>query len=169
LQENGVKLGEPATTKDVAVPITSKQTPETYLGYARADNYAGIQPLADKPTQTFVLPEQLGLNYWALGGTWEVQGEKIIARGNSVLRFNVSAKDVYVVGGAGKPASVKMLLNGQPISQAGAAGADVHDNTVTIDGSRLYRLLSFTSFTSGQIIELQVPDGVELNAFTFGS
>jgi cytochrome c biogenesis protein CcdA/thiol-disulfide isomerase/thioredoxin len=169
LQENGAKLDSPATIKDVAVPITSQQTPETYVGYARAANYAGTQPLADKPTQTFILPDRLGLNYWALGGTWEVQGEKIIARGNSVLRFNVSAKDVYVVGGTGTAASVKILLNGQPASQTGAAAPDVHDSVVAFDGSRLYRLLSFKTFTSGQIIELQVPDGVELNAFTFGS
>ncbi len=170
LTDNGANLnGVGMTSGDTAPPITAQQTPETYLGSRRASNYSGTPALAAAPTSTFKPDDTLDGNEWTLGGTWETQQEKIIARGNSTLRFKVGAKEVYVVGGSASPQKVRVLLDGKPVSQTGGAGADITNSTVTIQESKLYRLLSFPKFDKDAIITLYVPNGVELNVFTFGS
>ncbi len=169
LIENGVRLDTRAIDNSDDMPVNQQQTPETYLGSQRASNYAGSPALAAAPVQTFTLPNALAKNQWALGGTWEVRGEKIIARGNSTLRFQVAAKNVYIVGGSSNQRGITLRLDGQPISSTDSAGADVKDSRVLMSEAKLYRLASFPKFTSGIIIELTVPEGVELNVFTFGS
>ncbi len=169
LRENGASLGNDMTVSKDAVPITSGQTPETYLGKVRASNFQNDKALAAAPTQTFTPAADLPKNFWTLGGTWEVRDKNIIARGNSTLRFHVSAKDVYLVMGSSTPAQVMVQLNGQPISTEGAAGSDVKQSAVTVSEFKLYRLVDYGKFRSDGTIELTVPDGVELNAFTFGS
>lgn len=157
-----------ATTKDV-VPVTQSQTPETYLGSQRASNYTGSPALAAAAQSTFTPAAKLDTNAWTLGGTWDVQGQKIVARGNSTLKFHVAAKDVYVVGGSTTPAKIGVTLDGKPISSTNSAGEDIKDSSFTVGDSKLYRLVSFPKFSKDSTIELTVHDGVELNVFTFGS
>jgi len=99
---------------------------------------------------------------------WEVRGDKIIARGNSKLQFRISAKEVYLVGGASKPGAMRLSLNGTPIESTANSGSDVKDGVVNYGESKLYRLVTYPKFTADQLLELSVPDGAELNAFTFG-
>jgi cytochrome c biogenesis protein CcdA/thiol-disulfide isomerase/thioredoxin len=171
LTNNGANLdGKQATTTTTIAPITSAQTPETYLGYNRASNYSGTPALAAQPSNTFTPAGSLNSNQWSLGGNWEVQGQKIIAKGNSTLQFKVSAKDVYLVGGSGsQPQQVSIKINGQPIESTGFSGADISGSSVAISESKLYKIADFKKFTNDQLIEITVPDGVELNTFTFGS
>jgi cytochrome c biogenesis protein CcdA/peroxiredoxin len=172
LTEKGAKLGSTMTTSKDVVPVTQDQTAETYLGTQKASNYSGTPALGAAAISNFTPAAALEPNHWALGGTWEVQGQKIIARGNSSLKFRVSAKDVYLVGGAADPAktqAVKVLLDGQPISATKNAGADVKNSIVQFGPSQLYKIVSFPSFNKDSTVELSVPNGVELNVFTFGS
>lgn len=169
LTDNGAKLNDTmATDKDI-VPVTQDQTPETYLGAQKASNYNGTPALGAASQSTFTPATSLDSNHWTLSGTWEVQSQKIIARGNSKLTFKVSAKDVYIVGGSMSAQPISVLLNGKPVSDTGDAGADITGSKVTIGESKLYRLVSFPKFTKDNTIELSVPSGVELNVFTFGS
>jgi len=168
LTANGAKLGAMASESD-DVPISADQTPETYFGSARAGNYVGSPALGNVPLATYTAVSNLPVNDWTLSGTWEVDNDKIIARGNSVLKFHVAAKNVYLVGGSSGLATVGVKLDGKPISQSGAAGSDVQNSNLTMNGARLYNLVNFSQFTSGSTVELSVPNGVELNTFTFGS
>jgi cytochrome c biogenesis protein CcdA/thiol-disulfide isomerase/thioredoxin len=173
LTEKGARLvGVGMTSGDTKPPVTADQTPETYLGSARASNYSGSPALAAAPIATFTPDGQLGANEWTLGGTWEVQQQKIIARGGSTLRIKVSAKNMYLVGGASNTSTrqqIGVMLDGKPISATDAAGDDVRDSMVGVQESKLYRLVSFGDFTKDKEVTLTVPDGVELNVFTFGS
>ncbi len=170
LIENGKNLDKTAmAAKSSAAPITASQTPETYLGRQRASNYVGSPALGAAAVSTFTPSTNLAVNQWTLGGTWEVQSDKIIARGNSTLSIKVAAKDVYLVGGSSPSRDIKALLDNQLISTTGNAGSDVKNSTVTFGESQLYRLVSFPAFTSGKTLNLIVPDGTELNVFTFGS
>lgn len=168
LEENGAKLSS-KSIQDAAVPFSVDQTPETYLGSSRASNYAGTEPLANKPVQTFTDIPALDRDTWSLSGTWQIDADKIVARGGAKLRFHVAAKDVYLVAGSDSPQMVGVKVDGKPLSQTGFAGSDSQVDAVTIDGSRLYRIVSFPAFSSQHTIELTVPDGVSLNTFTFGS
>ncbi len=170
LIENGKNLDKVGmAAKTSAVPINANQTPETYLGKQRASNYVGSPALGAANTSTFTESSSLEIDQWTLGGTWEVQSAKIIARGNSTLSIKVAAKDVYLVGGSTPPRSISVLLDQQLISMTSNAGSDVHDSHVTFGESQLYRLVSFPTFTTGKTLHLSVPDGTELNVFTFGS
>ncbi len=170
LEENKVNLGGVGMTNSSnALPISDKQTPETYLGSVRASNFENTKPLAGAPIQTFTPATDLKKNFWTLGGTWEVQDKKIVARGNSILRFHIAAKEAYLVMGSANAQKVKILLNNQSISMQAAAGEDVKDGTIDVQEYKLYRLVKYNAFRDDGIIELSVPDGVELNAFTFGS
>lgn len=169
LTQSGADLSRTPMTTDVnKPPVTAEQTPETYMGSVRASNFENTKALAAAPTQTFTPADKLAKNRWTLGGTWEVQDKQIIARGNSILRFNIAAKEAYLVMGSDQTQKVRVLLNGKPISTQGVAGSDVRDSSVSVNEYKLYRLVAYPQFSTG-VIELQVPDGVELNAFTFGS
>jgi cytochrome c biogenesis protein CcdA/thiol-disulfide isomerase/thioredoxin len=170
LMDNGASLNSvESTTKSSAVPVTEGQTPETYLGSRRASNYGGTPALASKPEQTFTLNDTMTSNQWSLGGTWKVDSQYITAVSDAQLRFKVSAKDVYIVGGSDKAQNVGLKLNGRPISQTKFAGSDVKESMVRMRDSQLYRLVRFPEFRRDQVIELTVPAGVQLNVFTFGS
>lgn len=170
LQENGAELGSVGmTATGKRLPISSRQTPETYLGSARVSNFQNDKGIAAAPVQTFTPANNLAKNMWTLGGTWEVQDKKIIARGDSLLRFRIAAKEAYLVMGSANPASVEVMLDGQPISQLGFGGQDVRDSQVAVGEYRLYRLVKYDRFMDNKLLEIRVPDGVELNAFTFGS
>ena len=170
LEEKGARLsGKMVTTGKEKVPQTSGQTPETYLGSARASNYSGSPALGASNRANFTQSSGLRPDYWSLGGTWEVDEQSITARGNSTLRFRVSGKEVYLVMGAETEVKVGLQLDGKPVSQTRSAGSDVTDNHVIVKESKLYRLVSHPTFVEDSIIELTIPDGVTLNAFTFGS
>jgi cytochrome c biogenesis protein CcdA/thiol-disulfide isomerase/thioredoxin len=170
LVEKGANVEGISMTSDASKPpVTTEQTPETYLGSRRASDYTGSPALAVAPTSTFTAATKLDSNEWTLGGTWEVQQEKIIARGGSTLSFKVSAKDVYIVGGSAVKQNIGVKLNGRPISDTKSAGADIKNSQVSVQESKLYRLISFPEFTKDSTVTLSVPDEVELNVFTFGS
>jgi cytochrome c biogenesis protein CcdA/thiol-disulfide isomerase/thioredoxin len=157
LKEKGARVdNKMANTKDL-VPVTQKQTPETYLGRQRASNYVGTPALGAAAQSNFVFANDLKANQWTLSGNWEVQQQKLVARGSSKLKILVSAKDVYLVGGSANQQAVGIKVNGKVLK------------SVIYDESKLYKLVSFPEFTETAILELSVPDGVELNAFTFGS
>lgn len=170
LQETGIDVNDKTFTDGKEkVPVATNQTPETYLGKQRASNYVGMPALGAAVESSFVPAEQLKTNQWTLSGTWAVQGEKIIAKSMARLRIKTAAKEVYIVAGSAAPKNVQVLINGKPIEQTNQAGQDAKSGFVTVLESRLYRLVMNEVFTEGDVLELLVPDGVELNVFTFGS
>ncbi|MDB5175662.1 MAG: hypothetical protein JWM81_520 [Candidatus Saccharibacteria bacterium] len=171
LMENGASISGKSAIRGVAdVPSSPKETAETYLGTQRASNYAGSPALgAATSSSVFTAPATLSQNNWALTGKWDISGDKITARGNSTLTFRIAAKEAYVVGGSATPQKIGVMLDGKPISQTGNAGDSVVDSAVSISDSTLYRLVKYPKFTADSTITLTVPDGVELNVFTFGS
>lgn len=170
LLEKGAVLDGRAMTSKQNLPISARQTPETYLGKSRASNYVGEPAIGAANATNFSHSTDFDANDWSLGGQWDVEGERITAAGaNSTLKIKVSAKDVYLVGSSEQPQRVELYINGKPVGQTQFAGNDVTNNYVTFGEARLYRLLDFGQFKQGQLVELRVPQGVSLNAFTFGS
>lgn len=143
-------------------------TPETYLGYKRADVRLSPQLVADK-TNTYHFSETPTENAWALDGAWLVQSDKIISQGNAALKFHFNAGNVFIVMGnsGNKPISVKLLLNGKPL--VANKGKDVFDGTVLVDKYGLYEVVHLKQSES-DVLELRTEGpGLELYTFTFGS
>jgi cytochrome c biogenesis protein CcdA/thiol-disulfide isomerase/thioredoxin len=170
LAEKGGRVPDnKSALSDGKVPSSKDQTPETYLGTKRASNFVGSPRLVQGEMQ-FTPAALERINNWTLGGGWKVTSEGITATGNdSILRFRVAAKDVYFVTASDARGEIMVNLNGMPISQTDAAGGDVRDSNISITSPKLYRAVGFDSFQKDSTIELRVPVGVQLNAFTFGS
>ncbi|MCA9382787.1 cytochrome c biogenesis protein DipZ [Candidatus Dojkabacteria bacterium] len=151
---------------DVEPPISSKQTPETYLGYQRGQYFANAAEFIADQSVEYAGTETLVRNYWSLSGAWIITDESSISNSdNSVLRINYSAKDVYLVMGSDEVSTVKVILE-----DGDMYGTDVYeDGTVRVDGPGLYHLISNDELQTEHILELQFEKGIEINAFTFGS
>jgi cytochrome c biogenesis protein CcdA/thiol-disulfide isomerase/thioredoxin len=156
----------PLKTPSGTVPISQNQTPETYFGTNRDQNYVGSPALNDG-IATFTPATSLSQNQWTLGGTWNIGAQPITAQASDTLRFNVSAKDVYMVAsnanGASNPVTVSL-----PTDVAGQYGSDAPGGMVTVNSARLYHIVSLKQFGT-TTVTLHVPAGVSLYTFTFGS
>ncbi|MGM9482839.1 cytochrome c biogenesis protein DipZ [Roseateles sp. NT4] len=148
-------------------------SPETYVGYQRAENFASSPKAVPDQAAAYTLPAQLPLNAWGLAGRWTVGEEKATLAapaGRIVYRFK--ARDLHLVLGPdadGKPVRFKVLLDGQP--PGAAHGMDVAaDGSGTVTEQRLYQLIRQPGDAAGErsfSIEFLDP-AVSAYAFTFG-
>jgi hypothetical protein len=145
------------------------QTPETYLGYARAESFAGKENAAHDVPGSYRFPSFLPGNKWALNGKWEVESDKIVAgEKGAALRLNFTARKVFLVLGtaSGKPVRIALRLNGE--TPGGNAGKDAPAGAVTIERNTLYELIDQKE-PQNSLLEIQSDDPrLEVYAFTFG-
>jgi cytochrome c biogenesis protein CcdA/thiol-disulfide isomerase/thioredoxin len=171
--ENNIRylLGLNAATESAtaAPAYFPGQTPETYLGYDRAENFADARKVRRDEVNAFHFPATLSEDGWALDGRWKVNAEKIVSSdAGTSLRFDFTARKVFLVLGSrnGQPVKVRISLNGKPAGEW--AGKDVKNGVLTVKDHALYELLDMHNPAKG-ILELNVESaGLEAYAFTFG-
>ncbi|MDP2695584.1 MAG: cytochrome c biogenesis protein DipZ [Gallionella sp.] len=172
--ENNIRyllgLKEQGETIQVEGPAFAPgQTPETYLGYDRADSFGGKESVIRDAQGGYCFPSTLSADAWALNGTWQVEREKIVAGAQgAALRLNFKARKVFLVLGTagGKPVRVTLKLNGEAVGNN--AGKDATAGVVTVERNTLYELIDQQSPKNGLLeIETDAP-GLEAYAFTFG-
>jgi cytochrome c biogenesis protein CcdA/thiol-disulfide isomerase/thioredoxin len=150
----------------------SVASPETYIGYRRAEHFASTETLAKDSRKAYTLPLRPSLNQWGLGGSWKVGEESAVlqsAPGKIVFRFH--ARDLHLVLGPtkdGKPVRFKITLDGTP--PGADHGMDVDDSGVgTVKEHRLYQLIRQNGAVEDRTFEIEFLDpGVQAFAFTFG-
>jgi cytochrome c biogenesis protein CcdA/thiol-disulfide isomerase/thioredoxin len=167
LAEAGKSVGGGMSHPTDVVRPSEVATPETYLGTARAQGWHN-PPQAGVHDYGASAPAQLGLNEFALIGTWSIGEQPATAVSGAGVDVEFEAKNVYLVlSSAGeRPRTVHVLLDGRPIA-ARDAGADVHDGDVTVTGQRLYSLVSLPADQEHRL-SLRFAPGVSGYAFTFG-
>jgi cytochrome c biogenesis protein CcdA/thiol-disulfide isomerase/thioredoxin len=178
LKENGAQL---ASTGDLAVsaagaeaaPDTAnRRSPETYVGYHRAEHFASAEPIARDSKRAYTPQPRLSLNQWALSGTWNVGEESAVlqtAPGRIIFRFH--ARDFHLVLGTtkdGKPVRFTVKLDGT--APGDDHGVDIDNNgSGTVQGHRLYQLIRQKGPVEDRTFEIEFLDpGVQAFAFTFG-
>lgn len=157
---------------EAAADKTNIRSPETYLGYGRAENFVSASKLAQDRSEMYQLPSKLNLNQWGLAGAWKATEEKIVltdAPGKIVFRFY--ARDLHLVLGPsvdGKPVRFRVLLDG--VAPALNHGLDVDENGVgIIREQRLYQLIRQKNDIGERTFSIEFLDGgVQAFAFTFG-
>jgi cytochrome c biogenesis protein CcdA/thiol-disulfide isomerase/thioredoxin len=160
-------INQPLQTPTSNVPISQDQTPETYFGTNRAQNFVGTPDLNDG-TATFTPSSMLSSNQWTLSGSWQISPEYITSEASgATLRFQVTAKDVYMVAGSTNNQTESVQV-GLPSDDAGQYGSDAPGGVVSVAGSKLYHIVSLTT-AGNTTVTLSVPPGVSLYTFTFGS
>ncbi len=160
-----------ATGALAAADNADLQSPETYIGYARAENFASGTPTFDAP-QTYAAPNTLQRNQWGLVGTWTIAGEHASldrAPGRIVFRFH--ARDLHLVMGPGpdnKPVRFRVTVDGAP--PGAAHGADTDEKGFgTVTGQRLYQLVRQSGVIDDRTFAIEFLDpGVQAYSFTFG-
>lgn len=153
-----------------AAAMANLRSPETYVGYARAERFASPGGLVhDKAHDYSSAP--LSLNQWSLAGGWTVGPQLAVTKaagGRIAYRFH--ARDLHLVLGSasGKPLRFRVTLDGK--APAAAAGADVNAaGEGQISGQRLYQLIRQPGAIGDRTFEIQFLDpGAQAFAFTFG-
>lgn len=163
----GIDKPMPPTTPSQK-QFLSYETPETYLGYARANS--SLSPSVIKDTNAdYHYPSTLAGNAWALQGGWYVASDKIVAtKAYAALKLQFNARYVFIVMGSGakKPITVTLRLNGVPV---GDKGGSVVDSTILVNKHMLYATLVLPQFGSGVLEVIASEPGLEVYTFTFGS
>jgi thiol-disulfide isomerase/thioredoxin len=166
LAEAGYHVGGKGHPTGVIVP-SDEATPETYLGTARAQGWVN-GPVGGEHNYGSGTHPNLELDTFAYSGTWNISEQPAVAVAKAGIEANVEGKHVYLVlSSAGKvPRHVEVLLEGHRIPAADA-GADVHNGIVTVQGERLYTLVSLPH-DEHHHLTLRFAPGVTGYAFTFG-
>ncbi|QQC66120.1 cytochrome c biogenesis protein DipZ [Paraburkholderia ginsengisoli] len=148
------------------------QSPETYVGYQRADNFASPGGAAQDTLHTYAAPSRPAVNEWGLAGAWTVGAESAnlaAAHGRIVYRFH--ARDLHLVlgpGANGKPVRFRVSVDGA--APGAAHGADTAaDGSGIVTEQRLYQLVRQTGDVKDHTFSIEFLDpGVQAYAFTFG-
>lgn len=170
--ENAIRelLGlKPIQEKASQAKVHHSLTPETYLGFDRAQSYASSTLI--KPNQTVVYEDktQLRDDQVGLRGDWLVEEQKITAEGDlSELDFNFLASQVYLVMESQESQHVTVYMDGKPLPHAYATEDMKEDGQIVVKEARKYDVIDLKNDYGRHTLTLKVPKGVSLYAFTFG-
>ena len=147
------------------------QSPETYVGYERAEHFASPGGAVHDAAHAYSIPPSLTLNEWALAGDWTIADEKArLGKPGGRIAFRFHARDVNLVLGPatdGKPARFVVRVDGK-------APADDHGIDTDADGrgsvthQQLYQLFRAKGTVGERTLEVEFLDPVDAYAFTFG-
>ena len=169
LKEAGSNVNTPIqATNDIQ--SSGRLTPETYLGYERGERFANSNAFKQDETVNYPTIAKLTSNQWSLSGNWKIGRLDTLSTGNnSSLQLRYTAKEVYLVmSGNGKnPAT--LTLNGQSLTSTNGGGSDLDaSGNIFPKEARLYRIVKTQNLTQDGLLEVQLPEGTTINAFTFG-
>jgi len=145
-------------------------SPETYIGYARADRFASPGGLLQDKTKTYS-SWPLSLNDWSLEGSWldSAQSARSLAAG-AKISFRFHSRDLHLVlgSGTGKPVRYRVTLDGK--APGGDAGVDAAaDGAGMVTNQRLYQLIRQRGPDRDRTFTIEFLDpGVDVFSFTFG-
>jgi thiol-disulfide isomerase/thioredoxin len=143
------------------------RSPETYVGYARAANFASGEQVHDQ-AHTYATPAQLTLNQWGFTGNWTIAAQPASAnQAGAKLTYRFRARDLHLVMGASHPVRVRVRVDGQ--APGANHGTDLNAaGEGTVSAQRLYQLLRFAA-AGEHTFEIEFLDpGVQVFSFTFG-
>jgi len=148
------------------------KSPETYVGYSRAQNFASPGGLNRDAAHLYRAPSSFTLNQWAFTGNWNDAGQIATALApSSSIVYQFHARDLHLVLGPpkdGKPVRFRFTLDGMaPGADHGVdTGADGYG---TITENRLYQLIRQQGSIRDRTFRIEfLGPGAQAYAFTFG-
>ncbi|HIH2749139.1 cytochrome c biogenesis protein DipZ [Burkholderia aenigmatica] len=164
--------GVPAKGALAAADSADVRSPETYVGYARAEDFTSPGGVVRDAAHRYDAPAHPDLNDWGLAGTWQVGAERAslaAPSGRIVYRFH--ARDLHLVlgpGANGQPVRFRVTIDGA--APGAAHGTDVDAQGYgTVTGQRLYQLVRQSGAIADRTFAIEFLDpGVNAYAFTFG-
>lgn len=174
ITENNIRyllgINNPTSAETPKQEQEFNQTPETYLGYARSENFSSIESITKDKEASYSLPAQLAMDHWALKGNWSIMSDRIISgQKNDAIEIQFHAQKVFMVMGnkMDKPIHVKLLLNGKSLNAQ--MGKDVLKGTITVDKHSIYEVISLQAPSNATLLAIAMEPGLEIYTFTFGT
>jgi thiol-disulfide isomerase/thioredoxin len=174
-EADGVRreLASPEITGvEVAADWATLGSPESYVGYARAQNLASPGGEVPDERRAYVAPPELRLNEWSLAGDWTLGRESALSNEPDCrIAYRFQARDVNLVMGSSAAADsvrFRVSIDGAPPGQS--HGTDVDDQgNGTVSDARLYQLVRRPERGSEGTFEITFLDpGAQAYVFTFG-
>ncbi len=160
-----------AAGAEAASDAANVQSPETYIGYQRSENFVDDKGTINDAAHDYVAATPK-LNEWGLTGNWTVGPEQAslnAADGSIYYRFH--ARDLHLVlgpGADGKPVRFTVTVDGKAPGDGHGVDTDA-DGNGTVTGQRLYQLVREAGPVGDHTFEIRFLDpGVQAFAFTFG-
>lgn len=160
-----------ASGAEAAPSMADVKSPETYLGYARSENFVSPGGVVEDKGSVYAAASPQ-LNEWSLAGDWTITGENAALNqpgGRIVYRFH--ARDLHLVlgpGADGKPVRFRVTIDGHAPGADHGTDTDAEGNGV-VDGQRLYQLVRQSGAIADRTFAIEFLDpGVQAYAFTFG-
>jgi cytochrome c biogenesis protein CcdA/thiol-disulfide isomerase/thioredoxin len=155
-----------------AADMNEVKSPETYLGFERAENFVSPGGAKGDRAASYSTPQSLPLNSWGLDGQWNIAAERAsLTAANGKISYRFHARDLHLVlgpGNDGKPVRFKVMIDGK--APGDAHGTDVApDGSGTVTEQRLYQLVRQPGDVADHTFSIEFSDpGVSAYAFTFG-
>jgi cytochrome c biogenesis protein CcdA/thiol-disulfide isomerase/thioredoxin len=160
-----------AAGAEAAADMDHIESPETYVGYKRAENFSSPGGIVQDQAHGYSAPPNLGLNQWALTGDWTIEEERAVANApDARITYRFRARDLHLVLGPhdGKPVRFRVLIDGKPPGADHGVDVDA-DGNGAITGERLYQLVRQSQSVGERQFEIEFLDpGAQAFAFTFG-
>jgi hypothetical protein len=155
-----------------AADTSDVRSPETYIGYSRASNFASPDGIKRDADQLYTQPSLLRLNQWALAGRWVDRDQfAVLNSASGKIAFRFHARDLHLVLGPaadGKAVRFRVTIDGQAPGESHGVDTDAEGNGVVTD-HRLYQLVRQKGPITDHTFVIEFLDpGVQAFAFTFG-
>jgi thiol-disulfide isomerase/thioredoxin len=177
LRDGGETVGEDLVSVvpdglEAQADWSNLKSPETYLGYLQAENFASPGGAEPDERRGYAVPDRLRLNEWGLDGEWTVgRRAAVLNEAGGRLAFRFHARDVnLILGPPTRGASVpfRVLVDGDPPGDAQGLDVDQEGNG-SVTQQRLYQLVREPGRIEDRTFEITFPEpGVEAYCFTFG-
>jgi cytochrome c biogenesis protein CcdA/thiol-disulfide isomerase/thioredoxin len=161
-----------ATGAEAASDAADVRSPETYIGFARSENFASPGGAVGDTPHVYSTGDLKQLNDWSLSGDWTIGGQSAtLNKTDGAIAFRFHARDLHVVLGPsadGKPVRFRVTIDGAKPGES--HGADVNaDGEGMVTDHRLYQLVRQSGPIMDHTFTIQFLDpDVQAYAFTFG-
>jgi len=161
-----------ATGAEAASDQADVKSPETYIGFSRAENFASPGGAVGDTPHDYATGDLKQLNDWGLSGEWTVGGQSAsLNKTDGAISFRFHARDLHLVLGPnadGKPVRFHVTIDGAAPGES--HGADVNaDGEGMVTDHRLYQLVRQSGPVMDRTFTIQFLDpDVQAYAFTFG-
>jgi len=155
-----------------APPSDDVRSSETYIGYARSENFVSPDRVAQNSPRMYNLPARPSLNQWGLGGSWNVGAESaVLQEASGKIAFRFHSRDLHMVLAppkSGKPVRFKVRLDGAAPGQDHAVDSNA-DGAGEMRQPRMYQLIRQKGLIKDRTFDIEFLDaGVQAFSFTFG-
>jgi cytochrome c biogenesis protein CcdA/thiol-disulfide isomerase/thioredoxin len=169
--ENAIRqlLNLQPLSASVPEKTTHITTPETYLGYERAQQYKPDMTIQKDKVVIYSYKGTLIDDHVELKGAWLIKADSIQAESNtSSLTINFLAQQVCIVMESPKPQPVTVLLDGKPVPMHYQTKDMDKDGHIIVNAPRMYEIIDMKNNYSRHLLTLEFQRGTIAYVFTFG-